>query len=242
MGHPFDMHDMIELVLALVLLLLLPAWDYFSTQKLRKNARGKLRYYRQSIAVLWVLAAIAFWAAGLRGVFFSQCRPDDLPWLLGSTTARVIASAVLLVFFAAALLPGMRGARSSKAHQAYVREYQRTLAFFLPANEEELRWFTYLVVSAGICEEVLFRGFLMPFLHHAPPHPGWTLALVVSSFCFGWNHLYQGVSGVFSTALAGFAFGLLFLLTGNLVLPMLMHAVVDLQIVLVLRPALRRRG
>lgn len=237
-----NFRDVIQLVLALMLLVLLPAWDYFQIQQLRKSARRKLPYYQRSVAVLWVLTGLACWAAGLREVFFSQCRPDDLPWLLGSTTARVIASAVLLVFFAAALLPGMRGTRSSKAHQAYVREYRRALAFFLPVTEEELRWFTYLVVSAGICEEVLFRGFLMPFLHHAPPHPGWTLALVVSSFCFGWNHLYQGVSGVFSTALAGFAFGLLFLLTGNLVLPMLMHAVVDLQIVLVLRPALRRRG
>ena len=34
----------------------------------------------------------------------------------------------------------------------------------------------------------------------------------------------------------GFFFGLLFLLTGNLLLPMLFHAVMDLRILLILRP------
>ena len=226
--------------LALALIALLPAWDHYATGQLKKNAALKLRYYQRSIAGLWILAAVSCWAVGLRGVFESQANPPDISWLLGSTTARIVASVLLTLFFVTALLPGIRGSRSSKTRQAYVREYQRALAFFLPATAEEIRWFTFLCISAGICEEVLFRGFLMPYLHHAPLYLDWTLALVASSICFGWNHLYQGASGVFSTALAGFAFGLLFLLSGNLILPMVMHVVVDLQVVLVLRPSDRK--
>jgi len=226
--------------LALSLFVLVPAWDYYATQRLKKNAALKLRYYQSSIAGLWILAAITCSGVGLREVCISRCNAVDFSWLLGSLTTRIVASALLLLFFAAALLPGVRGARSSKTRQAYEREYKRALAFFLPATAEEIRWFTFLCISAGICEEVLFRGFLMQYLHHAPLYLGWTLALIVSSICFGWNHLYQGASGVFSTALAGFAFGLLFLLTGNLVLPMVMHVVVDLQVVLVLRPSSRK--
>ncbi|MHB8302900.1 MAG: CPBP family intramembrane glutamic endopeptidase [Acidobacteriaceae bacterium] len=222
--------------LAVALFLLLPAWDYYETRKLRKNAAFKLPYYKQLIAVLWTLAAVTCWAVGPH-VFLARRSAADISWLLGSTTTRLVASTLLTLFFAAALLPGIRGTRSSKTRQAYVREYQRALAFFLPTTAEEIRWFTLLCVSAGICEEFLFRGFLMPYLHYAPLYLGWTLALVISSISFGLNHLYQGASGVFSTALAGFAFGLLFLLTGNLILPMVMHVVVDLQVVLVLRPA-----
>ena len=226
--------------LALALIVLLPAWDYYATGQLKKNAKLKLRYYQRSIAGLWILASMTCWAVGFYRVFQSPAQPVDISWLLGGIMSRVIASALLTLFFAAALLPGIRGARSSKTRQAYVREYQRALAFFLPATAEEIRWFTFLCVSAGICEEILFRGFLMSYLHHAPLYLGWTLALIASSICFGWNHLYQGASGVFSTALAGFAFGLLFLLSGNLILPMVMHVVVDLQVVLVLRPAGRK--
>lgn len=234
--------------LAVTLLVVLPAWDHVHTRRLRKNAALKLPYYKRWIAALWVLAALAVWATGPR-VFAVHRSAAAIPWLLGSVTTKAVAGALLVLFFAAALLPGVRGARSSRTRQAYVREYRRALDFFLPATEEELRWFTFLCISAGICEEILFRGFLMPYLHHGPPllgwslgwsldwSLGWTLALVVASVGFGLNHLYQGPSGVFSTALAGFAFGTVFLFTGNVVLPILLHIAVDLQVVLVLRPA-----
>lgn len=225
----------IQQVLAVALLLLLPAWDYLETRKLRKAAALKLPYYKRLVLVLWILAGIAVWSTGLR-LFVVHRSATAIPWLLGSVTTKVIAGTLLTFFFAAALLPGVRGARSSKARQAYVREYRRALAFFLPATAEELRWFTILSVSAGICEEILFRGFFMQYLHRCPWLVGWTVALLVSSASFGLNHLYQGPSGVFSTALAGLAFGVLFLFTGNLILPILMHIAVDLQLVLVLRP------
>lgn len=224
-----------EQLLAVVLLLLLPAWDYIETRKLRTNSARKLPYYKQWIAALWILAAIAAWATNFR-LFIVHRSAAGIPWLLGSATTKVIAGTILSLFFAAALLPGIRGARSSKTRQAYVREYRRRLDFFLPSAEEEIRWFTVLCISAGVCEEILFRGFLMPYLHHGPWLLSWTLALVVASLGFGFNHLYQGPSGVFSTALAGFAFGTAFLLTGNLILPILLHIAVDLQVVIVLRP------
>ena len=229
-------HAVIQQVLALTLVLLLPVWDYYETRKLKENAALKLPYYRQAIAVLWILAAIAAWATNMR-VFVVHRSAAGIPWLLGSPTTKVIAGILLTLFFAAALLPGIRGARSSKTRQAYVREYRRALAFFLPDTAKDIRWFSVLCVSAGICEEILFRGFLMPYLHRGPWLLSWTLALVVTSIGFGLNHLYQGPSGVFSTALAGLAFGIVFLLTGNLILPILLHIAVDLQVVLVLRPA-----
>lgn len=228
----------IQQVLAVALLLLLPAWDYVETRKLRKGVGLKLPYYKRLILVLWFLAVIAAWSTDL-GAFVVHPSAASIPWLLGSVTTKVVAGTLLTFFFAAALLPGVRGARSSKARQAYVREYRRALAFFLPGTPEELRWFTFVCISAGVCEEVLFRGFLMPYLHREPWFLGWTLALAASSISFGLNHLYQGPSGVFSTALAGFAFGILFLLTGNLASSILMHIAVNLQLVLVMRPAVR---
>ncbi|HET9087654.1 MAG TPA: CPBP family intramembrane glutamic endopeptidase [Acidobacteriaceae bacterium] len=224
--------------LAVALLLLLPAWDYLESRKLRKAAALKLPYYKRLILVLWILAGIAAWSTGLR-LFVAHRSADGIPWLLGSVTTKVVAGTLLALFFAAALLPGIRGARSSRARQAYVREYRQALAFFLPNTAEELHWFTVLSVTAGVCEELLFRGFLISYLHHGALALSWTLALVVSSIGFGLNHLYQGPSGVFSTALAGFAFALLFLVTGNLASSILMHIAVNLQLVLVLRPAER---
>ena len=76
-------------------------------------------------------------------------------------------------------------------------------------------------------------------LHYLYVFP-WTLnlalALVISSVIFAFNHLYQGAGGVAGTAIAGFLFGLLFLLTGNLLLLIILHGVIDLRILAILRP------
>jgi Type II CAAX prenyl endopeptidase Rce1-like len=90
--------------------------------------------------------------------------------------------------------------------------------------------------TAGVCEETLFRGFLLHYLQVFPWTLNLTLALLISSVIFGFNHLYQGAGGVAGSAIVGFLFGLLFLLTGNLLLPIIFHGVIDLRMLAILRP------
>ena len=94
----------------------------------------------------------------------------------------------------------------------------------------------FVSITAGICEEVLFRGFMLHYLHVFPWTLDLTLALLISSLIFGVHHLYQGASGAAGTAIIGILFGLLFLLTGNLLLPIVLHGAMDLRLLVVLRP------
>ncbi|MGC2108146.1 MAG: CPBP family intramembrane glutamic endopeptidase, partial [Candidatus Korobacteraceae bacterium] len=112
----------------------------------------------------------------------------------------------------------------------------QSLSYVFPATWSERRWFALLCITAGICEEALFRGFLLQYLHSAPWNLNLTLALLLASVIFGLQHVYLGVGGVLSTTLSGILFGLLFLLTGNLLLPMAFHAVSDLRMLLLLHP------
>jgi Type II CAAX prenyl endopeptidase Rce1-like len=82
----------------------------------------------------------------------------------------------------------------------------------------------------------LLRGLMLHYLHVFPWTVNLTLALLISSVIFGFNHLYQGAGGVAGTAIVGFLFGLLFLLTGNLLLPIILHGVMDLRMLAILRP------
>lgn len=107
-------------------------------------------------------------------------------------------------------------------------------SFFLPVTPSERRWFAALCVTAGICEEILFRGFLFHAIRLWPLQLGLTAALLMSSVIFGFNHLYQGLGGVVSTSIAGVLFGLLFLLTANLALAIVLHAAIDLQVLILL--------
>jgi membrane protease YdiL (CAAX protease family) len=82
----------------------------------------------------------------------------------------------------------------------------------------------------------LFRGFLLRYLHAFPWGIDVTQALLLSSIIFALQHLYQGWGGVLGSTVIGFVFGLLYLLSGSLLLPIIIHAALDLRMLLTLPP------
>ncbi len=77
---------------------------------------------------------------------------------------------------------------------------------------------------AGLGEELLFRGVLQDALARAFGSPPW--ALVVASIVFGLAHSITATYVVLA-ALMGAYFGVLYLSTGNLLVPIVTHAAYD---------------
>jgi len=75
----------------------------------------------------------------------------------------------------------------------------------LPTKPVEFGPYCALAVTAGVCEEFLYRGFAMAALERAGL-PLW-LVLVLTAALFGLAHAYQGRSGVIATSLMGILFG-----------------------------------
>ena len=76
---------------------------------------------------------------------------------------------------------------------------------------------------AGLGEELLFRGFIQRGLEN------WgslTAGLVISSVLFGLAHAMTKAYLLLGI-LAGFFFGGIYVMTGNLLIPMITHAVYD---------------
>lgn len=105
----------------------------------------------------------------------------------------------------------------------------------LPRNLAEGVWGVALSVNAGISEELFFR-LLLPLLFHALTGDV-VIAFALSAILFGLAHAYQGVWGVLLTAVLGVVMSVLYLRTGQLWIPMVAHAVLDLR-ALVVVPAL----
>jgi membrane protease YdiL (CAAX protease family) len=124
--------------------------------------------------------------------------------------------------------------RHAKLRDVTVAALKR-LDFFLPATGEERRWFAVVSITAGICEEILYRGFLIRYLSDGPWHVSLVLALLISSVFFGLAHGYQGVSGIVSTGCVGAFMAIVFFVSGNLWLPMIVHAFLDLNVLSLLR-------
>ena len=104
-------------------------------------------------------------------------------------------------------------------------ESQPNVRMILPATVREARVFAGLSITAGICEEVLHRGYLLWYLQSLGLGRG---AVVVAIVAFGITHAFQGIRGIVGTGLMGAVFMGVYLLTGSLVAPIVLHATVDL--------------
>ncbi len=109
------------------------------------------------------------------------------------------------------------------------------ISALLPRNRTELTYGAALSVNAGIVEELLFRLAIPAAVFGAS---GSAVAAVVTSvLLFGALHIYQGLPGILGAVIIGAFLMVLYLATGLIVVPIVVHALIDLRS-LVLIPVL----
>jgi membrane protease YdiL (CAAX protease family) len=81
-----------------------------------------------------------------------------------------------------------------------------------------------VALLAGLGEEALFRGVVQEAL--AGPLPGWA-ALLLASLIFGALHWVTATYATLAAIVGGYL-GLLYLITGNLLAPIVTHVLYDL--------------
>ncbi len=183
------------------------------------DSGARLREYRET--VLWLgsmgIATLLVWAAAGRelsslGLAFDRSWPS----LLGIAFA--LAMAILLSL-------QVRAVRRDGRAQAAVRKALDPVREYLPEDRPQARLFRAVSVSAGIGEELFYRGFLLWYLMRFTPL-GWAIA--ISSMLFGLAHVMHGVQATVRATLVGALLAGLYVLSGALWGPMLLHAAIDL--------------
>ena len=99
------------------------------------------------------------------------------------------------------------------------------LSALAPVTPREGRRFALVSVTAGVCEEIMYRGILMGIL---TPVVGLWPAVGLSSVIFGMGHAYQGFPGIVKTTGVGLIMALLTVFSGSLLAAMVLHTVIDL--------------
>lgn len=194
--------------------------------------------FRAENSLLWIASALAVVAIGFRPLFTISPSPAEISWLLLHPWVRYLVEALIVIFFIISVMLPV-GTVIWKKLTKRPRKYPAALksfSYFFPATWTERRWWVFVCITAGVCEETLFRGFMLHYLHVFPWTLNLTLSLLISSVIFGFNHLYGGAGGVVGSAVGGFLFGLLFLLTGNLLLSIIFHGLIDLRMLAILQP------
>ncbi len=156
-------------------------------------------------------------------------------------TGVLVGMAVGLLGFVAARV-GARWGGAVAVRETKTPRWRKLLPDFsalLPvAARERLLW-AAVAISAGICEEVVFRGWLLATLHGPAGLTG-TALVAVAAVIFGLAHAYQGIAGVVLTAFAGAFFCVLYVTTGSLLIPIALHTLVDLRFALLPAPPMQK--
>jgi membrane protease YdiL (CAAX protease family) len=116
------------------------------------------------------------------------------------------------------------------------KQLEGSLGALLPGSHRERSWWSVISVGAGISEELAFRGFLFYYFATYVPQLNTLEKVLLTSLCFGLGHIYQGWRGAISTGILGLAFAGLYVITGSLLLPIVLHAMVDLRALLIFPP------
>lgn len=209
----------------------------------REGEGARLRLYRRWIAQSWAWAVLAVTlVAALPGVGPADLGlrlPELGPLLdrLGSTdlTAMLVtgmaAGAALGAVLALVLRAGTDAVPAASA-----------LAPMLPRTRRGRRAWAGLSVTAGITEEVVYRGLLVLTVALLLPGAHPAVVVAVGAVVFGVAHLYQGWRGVLTTAVVGAVLTALYLSTSSLLVPIVLHALMDLRALAVRPPSEARPG
>ncbi|PYX87493.1 MAG: CPBP family intramembrane metalloprotease [Acidobacteria bacterium] len=98
----------------------------------------------------------------------------------------------------------------------------RTLDFLTPHGLREFIFFTAVAITAGFCEELIFRGYLQKQFHAASGNA--LVGIIAQALLFGAGHGYQGVKSMLVIGVFGALFGALAFWRRSLRPGMIAHA------------------
>jgi membrane protease YdiL (CAAX protease family) len=180
----------------------------------------RTRFYINIIVSQWTLVALVavVMNAGGRGLW-------DLGQSLGRNARMTLITAVALVV-GFALLSSFTLRQLRRATASELPPHARRAGRILPRTASERMWFVGVALTAGICEEILYRGYL-PWMLWSLGLNAWVgCALAVLAFALG--HAYQGRSGVVVTGVLGVFLFALLSYTRSLVPGQVLHVLIDL--------------
>lgn len=217
--------------------------------RLRADPRARRSFYRRLLVLEWGLAVVvAVVMAAAPGVSAAQLGiawPRGWPGPVTGALTLLVAAFVLLstrALRAGALVHAPPPVPRPGDGRHAEPPAQATLAL-LPRSRTERRLFTVVGLTAGICEEWLYRGFFLAVVAALTGGLPTLPLVLVAGAAFGLAHAYQGWQGVLTTGVLGGVLAALYLGTGSLLLPMVLHALIDLRFLLVpagALPAARR--
>lgn len=214
----------VDHIFLLLLFVVQPIYGVFESRRYDAEEKAgrpfnRMLFYRQTVVMEWAFLAV------LAVAWVTYARPvADLGFVAPGGAGFWGGMAFLGLFTGYLLYSWREMIKASDAEKAGHAKSLGTTAKYLPHTSGELHSFVGVSITAGIVEEIVYRGFVLWYLGQIMPL--WA-AVVVSSVAFGLAHSYQGPAGALRCGLLGLAFGIFYVVTGSIWLPIIAHVLAD---------------
>jgi len=126
----------------------------------------------------------------------------------------------VLAYFTFTHMP-ISDARADKLTKTY-----KDIMYLMPANKKQYNASVLVSIIAGVCEEIIFRGFLYWQLQQYMPV---YLAFILTNVLFGLGHAGTKLKNALMTFVLGIIFSTVYVLTESLWSAIVLHIIVDFQ-------------
>lgn len=212
--------------LVIFLIVVIPIWDRRETARLKSTTDPRARMMSYGKTIAWQLIAVMVLLATTN---FATLYHSPIPSTVLGRDARHLVIPICIGLGMGVLIPVLLSLFSPRHRDGLAKQLE-PIAFFLPRTASEKLLFAAMCVVVGICEEVIFRGFLIRYIATLPIHAGWLAATIGAAVIFGIDHGYQGWIGILTTTCLAVVFTVVFVASGTLLVPMIGHALLDLRI------------
>jgi hypothetical protein len=164
-------------------------------------------------------------AAVVVAIWYWNKRPFELMGFRApepGVTAAILAG-VLVVLYVFDVMYSML----SPQELAKTQEQWESSVPFLPEKYRELPAYTFMCITAGVCEEIMYRGFLVNYFIDPMSREFPYMAAIFPAVLFSIAHFYQGYMAMFKIFLLSMLFALIFIFSKSLLYVVIIHFLID---------------
>lgn len=222
------------IILIIILTIFLPISGYNSIKKLKKSIAGgdnsiKIKFYRETIFWSWIPIFLIFLLIPISGISIENI---GIKWIHIDTSSfskwfvyPVIGFYILYLLYNIYSIIIFKSNKESRAKAA--KSISDDFRIFFPITQKEKRVWSLVSISAGLTEEILYRGYLFYALAIVFTNLSLIHILFISTLIFGIGHIYQGKEVIKSTIL-GLILGIFYIVFDSVIPVIIFHIVQDL--------------
>lgn len=216
-----------------------PIFGYRDFQKfkgeVKENERARLKFYKSTIIGLWIPTIFIFLLVTSTqltvadiGLSLPSINTQPLgPWVTYTVFAVVALYTIGILYYSIGY--HVSNNIKSKLSQAKQKEWENvSFSELLPVTNRDKKVWNYVSLTAGVTEEIIYRGFLIFALAFLFPDFSIWLVILLASILFGLAHTYQGfMTGVVRTTIFGIVFSILYIGLGSILPLIVLHFLID---------------